>query len=903
MQNEQNNTVTKGDNVRISSYSELMNNYFPESSIEGGKEMRTLMVGPDQPLVFYQDKENKLNAILRKEGSESGWVKIPLSKNQVKSYEFEYNKEEESFQIAKVEDNQVWVSQAIPIAGTDFTKLDQLLTWSGMTPDSYKEQVDQVSIGTNHVLFATSCEGKDALYYLAELKDMKPKVYTLPEHAKVIFHFELGNFLFSNGVFFLYQIGEEKGMLFQSFPDPKYDKVDQYRFEVGESINSFALLESENNNDLVYAAGNAVYEIVAEEDENTFSIQALPGKFDQVKKIRVASYADEKTVWALDSRGLHYQTNRFFDQNSQSFDVGRWTTPLLMVDEAEQFSCVKGKGARNQLFAISTAHGSELTRLWQDNVTTFWNSHKVTISDMDSLKEVESYSAQIRFNTDSSIKSFAGQQVRISADSNLFVYINSQSYHLGPDHEVAFPLGMIPEFTIICPVKELGSSVIRLSADFLEREEQINLTGKVLDRLQDKVSKANGLGGVKKANGQSLVPKGVSADDVKGAEQGISKMLQVAKDIGNDQKPAFQSTSFSIGAVSTHTATAPNLKLVHTTSFWEDAGHTLGDFFHSIWEKTKEAFHFVMEKVAEGVKFVIKIGEQVFNWIVKTIHEIGGFIQKVFESINVFFKDLFEFLAFLFDWDAIIATKNAYKGFVNNSLEGLRNEIGNIRKFIDETLEKEIAKFSPELVNIPDQMGKVDVTDSPKESTADPRSNWLNSKKDYLDKSKGGELRKKMPTEFSTVFENLINDLKPILQETGVGLLSQIQLVGDEFTKVIHGKTTFLDFLKFAMQKLAGTGLFLLKQLMDVIMRTLEALVEVAYVGLNKEWQIPIISQLYKQVSGGDALTFLDVMCLFVAIPSTILYKIAENKAPFESKETRDAFVKSGERVFQLNLN
>lgn len=901
MEKEQNNTVTKEDKVRISSYSELMNNYFPESSIEGGKEIRTLMVGPEQPLVFYQDKENKLNAILRKEGSESGWVKISLSKNSVKSYEFEYNKEEESFQLTKVEDNQVWVSQSIPFEGTDFTNLNQLIKWTGLTPDSYKEQVDQVSIGVNHLLFATSCEGQDALYYLADLKDLKPKVYSLPEHAKVIDHFELGNFLYSNGVFLLYQIGKEKGMLYQSFPDPKYNKVDQYRFEVGESINCFALLESKDGNDILYAAGNQIHEIEALEDGSSFDIQTLPGPLDQVHKIRAASYDKERTVWALDINGLHYQTNRFFDQKNQGFEIGRWTKPLLMVEEAEQFSCAKGRGARNQLFAISTAHGSELTRLWQDNVTTFWNSHKVTISDMDSLKEVESYSAQVRFNTDSSIKSFAGQKVRISSDSNLFVYINSQSYHLGPDHEVVFPLGMIPEFTIICPVKELGSSVIRLSADFLEREEQINLTGKVLDRLQEKVTKANGLGGVKKANGQSLVPKGVGTDAIKGAEEGISKMLQVAKEMGNDQKPAFQATSFSIGTASI--ATAPNLKHVNTSSFWEDAGHTLGDFFHSIWEKTKEAFHFVMEKVAEGVKFVIKIGEQVFNWIVKTIHEIGGFIQKVFESIKVFFKDLFEFLAFLFDWDAIIATKNAYKGFVNNSLEGLRNEIGNIRKFIDETLEKEIAKFSPELVNLPNQMGKVDVTDSPKESTADPRSNWLNSKKDYLDKSKGGELKKKMPTEFSNVFENLINDLQPILQQTGVGLLSQIQLVGDEFTKVIHGKTTFLEFLKFAMQKLAGTGLFLLKQLMDVIMRTLEALVEVAYVGLNKEWQIPIISQLYKQISGGDALTFLDVMCLFVAIPSTILYKIAENKAPFESKETRDAFVKSGERVFQLNLN
>ncbi|UZD23460.1 hypothetical protein PBT90_08675 [Algoriphagus halophytocola] len=898
MQSEE-NKISRDDNVQVNSYSELMSNYFPESSIKGSKEIRTLMIGPDQPLVFYQDKEDKLHALLRKEGSESGWVNISLSKGAVKSYEFEYNRTEESFQIAKVEDNQVWVSQSLPIGSTDFDKLSELLSWTGVTPGSYKEQVDKVSIGTKHLLFATSEAGKDALYYLADLEELNPKAYTLPEHAKVIYHFELGNFLYSNGVFFLYQIGKEKGMLYQSFPDPKYNKVDQYRFEPGESINSFALLESEDGNDIVYAAGNQVHEIKAAEDGSTFAIQTLPGTLDKITKIRAASYQNEHSVWALDSRGLHYQTNRFFDQNSQSFEVGKWTAPLLMVDGAEQFSCAKGKGARNQLFAVNTSHGSELTRLWQDEVTTMWNSHQVTLSDMDSLKEVESYSAQIRFNADTSLKSFAGQKVMLSADSNLFVYINSQSYHLGPDHQVAIPLGLVPEFTIICPVKGLGSSVVRINADFLQEEKLVSLSGKVLERMNERVNASKGLDKVKKANGQSLVPAGVDPSAVKGAQEGISQMLSVAKDMGAKKPVSLANTAFTVGATASATTLTSGVSL-HSLA---DAGHTLGDFLHSIWDKAKEAFEFVMEKVANGVKFIIKIGEQVFNWIVKTIHEIGSFIEKVFEAIKVFFKDLFEFLAFLFDWDSILATKKAYKGFVNNSLEGLKSEIGTIRKFIDETLEREIEKFSPELVNIPDQMNKVDVTDSPKESQADPRANWLNSKKDYLDKGKEGEVKKKMPTEFSNVFESLINDLKPILEKTGVGLLSQIELVGKEFTKVIHGKTTFGDFLKFALQKLAGTGLFLLKQLIDVIMRALEALVEVAYVGLNKEWQIPILSQLYKQISGGDALTFLDVMCLFVAIPSTILYKIAEGKAPFESSETRDAFVKSGERVFQLNLN
>ena len=891
--------VNKDDNVSTSFYSELMSNYFPESTVQAGKEIRTLMIGEERPIIFYQDKEDKLVALLRKEGSASGWITISLSKNKVKSFELEYNQESDQFQIAKVEDNQVWVSQVLPLGSTDFEALGSLISWKGLTPDTYSEQVDKVSIGTEHVLFATSEAGKDALFYLASLEDLEPHKYTLPENAKNIISFELGNFLFTNGVFLLYKIGKSKGMLYQSFPDPIYHKVEQRRFEISESINCFSLLEGEDGNDVLFAAGTQVHQLAMLEDGSDFEVITLPGKLGEIQKIRSASYDHEKTVWALDERGLHYQTNRFFDQKEQVFIPGKWTNPLLMVDKAEQFSCVKGRGVRNQLYSISTAHGSELTRLWQDNVTTMWNQHKITVEASESLKEVESYSAHIRFNTADSSRLFRGQHVMISADTNLFVYINSKSYHLGPDHEVAFPLGMIPEFTIICPVRDIASSRIFLKADFLREDVAINLAGKVLERLQSRMDEG-GLAKAQLPNGKNLVANGVDADAIRGAEAGISQMLSAVRDMENNESPGIKSPSFVLDAA---TSTVSSLKSYGTSGFWAEAGHTLGDFLHSIWDKAKEAFHFVVEKVSEGLKFIVKIGEQVFNWVVKTVKEIGGFIQKIFDAIGVFFKDLFEFLAFLFDWDSILATKKALKGFTNNAIAGLTKEVASIRKFINDTLDAEIAKFTPELSGIPDKLANANVSHSPKETKADPRSNWMSSKKDYLQSGERKTLKDTMPTDFASVFEKLISELQEIFKETGEGFVKVFTALGEDFSQVIHGKMSFLDFLKSAMNKLAGMGLFLVKQLMNVVLSALESLLEVAYVGLNMEWQIPLISELYKEVSGGDKLTFLDVMCLFVAIPTTILYKIGEGKAPFSSENIREAFVKSGEKVFQLNLN
>ncbi|WP_297337541.1 hypothetical protein [Algoriphagus sp.] len=892
--------VSREDQVQVKFNSELMNNYFPESTIEAKKEIRTLMIGPDQPLLFFQNTEEKLMAVLRKEGSFTGWVSFSLSNQAVVDYELEYNPETESFQIAKVEDNQVLVSQSISIKDTNFEKLDAVINWKSVTPDSWKEQIDRVSLGREHLLFATSQPNSDALHYLVDLKDLKPKSYTLPEHATKILHFELGSFLYSNGVFFLYQIGQVKGMLYQSFPDPVYQKTDQWRFEFEESIECFALVESEEGNDRVYAAGNRVHEVSAAADGSSFSIQTLPGKFNTIKKIRAASFQLENTIWALDEIGLHYQTNRFFDQKKQAFEIGRWTSPLLMVEGAEQFSCAKGRGIRNQLYTINTSAGNELSRLWQDEVTSLWHNHTLYLEDLNALKEVESYAAQVMFQTPHTLRSFQGTSVNLSAETNLLVYINSKSYHLKPNEQVAIPLGLVPEFTIICPVKEIGSSRIKLSAPFLEEEIAIDLSNQVLARLDNRIKESGGLDKLQTKNGKPLIPGQPDHAVVKEVEKGIAQALSLNQSLAQNNLHNFQTTSFSIQHPGNQQKANTNV-LSH--SFLDEAGHTLGDFFHSIWMKAQQVVEFVVERVTEGVRFVIKIGEQVLNWIVKTVQEIGAFVQRVFEAIGVFFKDLFDFLAFLFDWDSIVQTKNAYKGFVNNSLESLRLEIGNIKHFIDTTLEREIAKFSPELVIIPEQMDQVKASNPSAGPGPDPRSNWLNSKKDYLNHSKESGGNKRMPDEFSTVFEDLIRRLQPILQETGVGFLHEIQLVGEEFQNVISGKISFGQFLQFALQKLAGTGLFLLKQFIDVLLETLEALLEAAYVGLNKEWQIPIISELYKKVSGGDAMSFLDVMCLLVAIPTTILYKIAENKAPFESPATKEAFLKRGETVFQLNLN
>lgn len=888
--------ISKDDRVTVDFQSELMQNYFPESAIEAGTTIRSLMVAPEQPFIFCLTKEKKLQGILRTEGSASGWTQLLFSKGEVTSFELEYNTDEAYFQLAKVENNKVWISDQISLDTSQFTTLDKSLSWTSMDALHHEETINKVSIGVEKVVFSTTTPNKDAKYYVANLDELQPEPCNLFENGMKIVQFELGNFQYNDGVFMLYDIGSERSFVFQSFADSVYGKTSKARFEGEKCINCFALTESDDTNDIVYAAGTQIHQYISGIENEEVIVHQLPGTFKEIKRIRAAHHDNNHSVWLLNENGLYYQTNHFFDQNSQQFIDNQWTHPIVMAKDAEQFCCVKGDGIRNRLFAINTKHGSELTQLWQDSTTTLWNKNTLTIKGIDSLKEVESYSAHIRFHSQTANKTFQGVHVQLKADSNLFVYVNSKSYHIGPEHEVSIPLDVSAEFTVICPVKDIASSNIILNANFLKKPVAINLSEQVLRNLEEKVTSGEALANARKQNGNLLVAKGTDPSLLNSAANGIKEMLSVAKTVENGT--AFSSNSFGIGTSNQTTAAR---SIVNPSNIHQ--GLTLGDFLHSVWDSTKKAFEFVVEKVKDGVKFIIKIGEQIFNWIVKTMREIGHFIQKIFDAINVFFKDLFEFLAFLFDWNSIVETKNAFKDFTNEAIICLKNEIKNIRKYVDDTLDKQIEKFSPELVDIPDSLHKADPSQPSKEAPADPRANWLNSKKNYLHDSNGKPLKSQIPTDFTDVFQSFMTQLKDILVKSGEGFKLQVDIIFDGFKKMIQGELTFLEFLKLLLHKLAGLSLFLVKQLMDLIFVSLDTLISIAQVGLNKQWEIPIITPLYKSITKSNELTFLDVMCLFVAIPTTILFKIGEGKAPFGEGNTKEEFINRGKTIFQLNLN
>ncbi len=97
------------------------------------------------------------------------------------------------------------------------------------------------------------------------------------------------------------------------------------------------------------------------------------------------------------------------------------------------------------------------------------------------------------------------------------------------------------------------------------------------------------------------------------------------------------------------------------------------------------------------------------------------------------------------------------------------------------------------------------------------------------------------------------------------------------------------------LASLAQLSLETVKSIIDAISKVLMALVQLVNAAITTPWPIPFVSPFYTYITTYNSsepgqLTALDLGCLLLAVPSTLLYKIVKNKAPFASQTDVQAF-------------
>jgi len=135
----------------------------------------------------------------------------------------------------------------------------------------------------------------------------------------------------------------------------------------------------------------------------------------------------------------------------------------------------------------------------------------------------------------------------------------------------------------------------------------------------------------------------------------------------------------------------------------------------------------------------------------------------------------------------------------------------------------------------------------------------------------------------------VIGDFEKIFKDEKAAVLQAV----DDFKKEIIDKYKSLSITEMLKKFVAILGDLLLKSAENVVLASIDIIQLIAtsmvYV-FEYEVHIPILSWLYKQISGGEELSLIDLVCLIAAIPFNIIYRLANhNNVPYpDDKHTSD---------------
>ena len=906
---ETNFKPNKSDNITFEYQGELMENFFAESIIDSGKGLRAIKYKDDLAMLFFIDRDSKLRLIIQINNSASGWTSYELSSSQVQvsAFDIHHNQTNNTLKIAYSAINngssQMSLSDELNLSNFEPKLFAQNLKWNQIKLNDVSRKINHISMNQSGLLFSTAYRDLDATYSYFRYGE-NPQDYTLPENTSKVIQLEIAQFDDEFGVFLLYEMKTERTMLFQSFPD-KYGEVTQHRFKPSDELYGFTTFDDEDGNDRLYLSGDGIFAFKMEDGQMqpTKSTICDSGSGIVFSKIETSFNRGETAIWTIgevnSKSGLYYLTNKFYE-SAERVNTSKWTAPLQMQDDIEEFSCIKGDAFSNQLFLLgSDSNTDTLIHFWQDEQTTSWQEHPVVLQDLEEVEKKETFTVNVQFKSDAAMLSFCGEKVSICAEANLLVYINEKKVAIGPDksYEATMQDNYI---NIIYPTKSIAASLLYFEADFLPSKVTIDPAHKLKGEIEVKFSDKEELKKAKLPNGDPLIDSSISDSDLEQAINATNLAYEQIDQLNNNDL----SNSADLSAAQFAVAT-PVMSQSLDGSIFTDIGNALGDIWHSVKKGFVRVTELVVEKVKDGVKFVIKIGTEVFEWISKAVSDVFHFLECIWEKVKVFFKDMFEYLGFLFSWDDIIRTKRVMKQYLSNIVLGFADELGEIRQktyqYFDEVKGKiEDIKREIDFKQLNEQNLNELTASNTQDDKIDPRANWIGVKTPYITNSEAQEeLASIVPDDLNDKLLLASNRLIELFKSLGEQFTKAFSDLWSKFVAVIDGKMKIGDFLEYFVLTLLEMGVAVAQEIIDLIFEILGVAIKSVEKILNASINIPFFSSLYKLVSKDD-LSVNDLICLLIAIPMTVLYKIGEGEAPFEDEGEQKKFIDSGKSIFKL---
>ncbi|KAL8952930.1 MAG: hypothetical protein Q9222_001189 [Ikaeria aurantiellina] len=596
------------------------------------------------------------------------------------------------------------------------------------------------------------------------------------------------------------------------------------------------------------------------------------------KQVSIAQAGDNFSIWTLDQSSLiSYQEFRIFPkpistgQKVPQSPPQALSPPIPLLDRtshADRFVSIQNPRLGQKLFVMSDDNAS-LRMLQQSVETRIWQSPiDIMIPDSDEIREFMSHTINIQV-TDQSKMPLRDVNMLLCCSTSAEMLVNGVSTRGSPNGTVV-KTDEQGSLTVIIPVDGLAAPVLTIK-DVPGSEEP--LQGRTVDfdpmqKLWDEMAQVNtieDLQNLKLADGTPFVRADMSEKDMRKALKALQDLCRARQEMA-----------------SSHSKTMPT-KTASADRLW-GAWHRLG---------VKEAYEWAVEKVGEAYKFVVKIAGQVWNFIVENFPQIAAAMQKILGLISKGWEWVKKKFEEIFPWRDILAVKHALVNITTAGIIMGSDVFANLEEKADECF-RGLREKVRELKNksLPKELTDVRISKDPPPppgTGSKKMADTMNSPQMQYGayhlrhsagkQSESGQIGPR--SEGETSFDRLLKRLSGIFDS----LVALAVRFGLNIVDLFANKDFGLDVLitKLGLE-LAEDALGVIQKAVVALLGSLSDLLLELAEAMNADIKIPVIGPLYSKLTQGSRFTVLDMVCLILAIPATIAYKVAIGPLPKEDK-------------------
>ncbi len=322
------------------------------------------------------------------------------------------------------------------------------------------------------------------------------------------------------------------------------------------------------------------------------------------------------------------------------------------------------------------------------------------------------------------------------------------------------------------------------------------------------------------------------------------------------------------------------------------------DFFNNVVKGTEKVAQVVFNAAGIVIHTIANGLKNAYAFTVNTVEQAAQVLAGIFKTVVGDIKKAVEWLSYVFDWDDILANKELIKtqalaGFtkIGTIVDNLFDkEIDNVHAFftnLKKTVKTDIATVDTWIGGSSLQSKQIN-GNNPQSiygmhgAKSYTKSRWLMSKfKENASQATIGTAGTDIGNPIQAAVATFYNKVKAILEDPNNGVTTfsdDLKNVFSDLGNLVTNPSEFVEKSFSDILIVIEDIVLILLTVADLVVEDLLELLKAVFDSLigmvTQTIDIPFISGLYKKISGAP-LSVLDLFCLMVAIPGTIIVNAA----------------------------